>query len=67
MNSMMMIASGKMNKAIYYDMGYINLVDTRQKEKVMKMSNQELNSIIVGQTIVLALMFVVVVLLMTNN
>ena len=48
-------------------MGYINLVDTRQKEEVMKMSNQELNSIIVGQTIVLALMFVVVVLLMTNN
>ena len=48
-------------------MGYVNLVDTRQKEKVMKMSNQELNSIIVGQTIVLALMFVVVVLLMTNN
>jgi len=56
-----------MNKGIYYDMGYINLVDTRQKEEVMKMSNQELNSIIVGQTIVLALMFVVVVLLMTNN
>jgi hypothetical protein len=48
-------------------MGYVNLVDTRQKEEVMKMSNQELNSIIVGQTIVLALMFVVVVLLMTNN
>ena len=48
-------------------MGYINLVDTRQKEEVMKMSNQELNSIIVGQTIVLAVMFVVVVLLMTSN
>ena len=48
-------------------MGYVNLVDTRQKEEVMKMSNQELNSIIVGQTIVLALMFVVVVLLMTSN
>ena len=48
-------------------MGYVNLVDTRQKEEVMKMSNQELNAIIVGQTIVLALMFVVVVLLMTNN
>ena len=48
-------------------MGYINLVDTRQKEEVMKMSNQELNSIIVGQTIVLALMLMVVVLLMTNN
>ena len=48
-------------------MGYINLVDTRQKEEVMKMSNQELNAIIIGQTIVLALMFVVVVLLMTNN
>ena len=48
-------------------MGYVNLVDTRQKEEVMKMSNQELNSIIVGQTIVLAVMFVVVVLLMTSN
>ena len=51
----------------FYDMGYVNLVDTRQKEEVMKMSNQELNSIIVGQTIVLALMFVVVLFLMTNN
>ena len=48
-------------------MGYVNLVDIGQKEEVMKMSNQELNSIIIGQTIVLALMFVVVVLLMTNN
>ena len=67
MNSMMMIASGKTSKGIYYDMGYINLVDTRQKEEVMKMSNQELNSIIIGQTIVMAVMFVVVVLLMTSN
>ena len=67
MNSMMMIASGKMNKGIYYDMGYIDNVDIGQKEEVMKMSNQELNSIIVGQTIVLALMFVVVLFLMTNN
>ena len=64
---MMMIASGKMNKATYYDMGYINRIDNGQKEKVNKMSNQELNSIIIGQTIVLALMFVVVVFLMTSN
>ena len=54
-------------RIVFYDMGYVNLVDTRQKEEVMKMSNQELNAIIIGQTIVLALMFVVVVLLMTSN
>ena len=42
-------------------------MDNGQEEKVNKMSNQELNSIIVGQTIVLALMFVVVLFLMTNN
>ena len=64
---MMMIASGKMNKGIYYDMGYAICDYYGQEEKVNKMSNQELNSIIIGQTIVLVLMFVVVVFLMTNN
>jgi len=64
---MMMIASGKMNKGIYYDMGHTICDYYGQEEKVNRMSNQELNSIIIGQTIVLALMFVVVVLLMTNN
>ena len=64
---MMMIASGKMNKATYYDMGYTINDYYGQEEEVMKMSNQELNSIIIGQTIVLALMFVVVLFLMTNN
>jgi len=64
---MMMIASGKMNKGIYYDMGHTICDYYGQEEKVNKMSNQELNSIIIGQTIVLVLMFVVVVFLMTNN
>jgi hypothetical protein len=54
-------------RIVFYDMGYVNLVDTRQKEKVNKMSNQELNAIIIGQTIVMAVMFIIVVLLMTNN
>ena len=64
---MMMIASGKMNKGIYYDMGHTICDYYGQEEKVNRMSNEELNSIIIGQTIVLVLMFVVVVLLMTNN
>ena len=48
-------------------MGYINRIDIGQEEEMNRMSNEELNSIIVGQTIVLVLMFVVVVFLMTNN
>ena len=64
---MMMIASGKMNKGIYYDMGYTICDYYGQEEEMNRMSNEELNSIIVGQTIVLVLMFVVVVFLMTNN
>ena len=62
MNSMM-----RKSKVICYDMGYTICDYYGQEEKVNKMSNQELNSIIVGQTIVLVLMFVDVVFLMTNN
>ena len=56
-----------MMTGIENDMGYINRVDIGQKEEMNKMSNEELNSIIIGQTIVLALMLVVVMFLMTNN
>ena len=66
---MMLIFLRKMrtSKGIYYDMGHTICDYYGQEEKVNKMSNEELNSIIVGQTIVLVLMFVVVVFLMTNN
>ena len=49
-----------------YDMGYINRIDTRQEEKVNKMSNEELNAIIAGQTITMMIMFIVFLYILTN-
>ena len=47
-------------------MGYINRIDTRQEEEVMKMSNEELNAIIAGQTITMMIMFIVFLYILTN-
>ena len=48
-------------------MGYINRIDNGQEKEMNRMSNEELNSIIIGQTIVLAFMFIIVVVIMTMN
>ena len=47
-------------------MGYINRIDTRQEEKVNKMSDEELNAIIAGQTITMMIMFIVFLYILTN-